>query len=189
MKRLTLTLAVLVTVIGTAFATGNDKKDSRVTVLPGQDRYKLIYTGDEATTVKIRVRDENGKLLRTDRIKNETGFMKPYNTKKLNAGTYTFEVTDKYGVVEQEFTIAPVKETKVMEVRAMDDQKYRLIVKQEEIGPLFVTIYDSKNNILHQEKHQDMDGFTRIYDLSRFNSENFIFELLDKTSKKVVSVQ
>lgn len=66
---------------------------------------KVLYTNTECCAVKVRLKDEKGTLILTDRIKEENGFMRPYNIEALPAGTYTVEVVDQTGTHSEKVTI------------------------------------------------------------------------------------
>lgn len=191
MKRLTLTAAALITVIGAAFASGNGTESVRASVMPfSETRYKVFYTAAEADVVKIRIRNAAGDLVRMDRIKNEGGFVKPYDLSQLDKGTYTFELTDQHGVITKDVEVSEKasKETFSMVVNVLEDNKYRLIVDQSEKLPISLTIYNAEGDIIHKEKYSDISGFSRVYDLSKFNSKNFRFEVADGNSSKILAV-
>lgn len=107
-----MTLAVIITVMGTAFANGNGAKKDRAAIIPGNDiTFKVLYDIDEPTVVRIKIKDENGALVRTDKIKNTEGFMQRYNFSSLKEGKYVVELSDKYGVVSQEVEVkTPVQQ-------------------------------------------------------------------------------
>lgn len=106
MKRIILTAAVIVTVMSSAFASGDGVKKQRAAIIPGEDvTYKVLYDNKEPIVVRIKIKDVNGNALRTDRIKSENGFMQRYDLKKLEEGTYFVELRDKYGVVQEKVEI------------------------------------------------------------------------------------
>lgn len=189
MKRLTLT-AILIMVMGVAMASGDSSKTKRATIVhfPG-DKIKVFYTAPGESIVKIRLRDDSGRLLRTDRIKSENGFMQPYNFSTLEKGIYFVELTDEFGVLSEKVELTGTTTNSRMVVKELEDNKYRLIVDHNKRMPLSLTIYNSSNEVIHKENYKDQKGFTRVYDLSKFDSGNFTFELVDKSSTRTVSVE
>lgn len=188
MKNLTMTVAVLLTVLSTAFASGNEITKNRATVVAGNNEtYKVLYTNDESVIVKIRIRDENGKLLKMDRIKSKGGFMQPYNFSELENGTYFIELSDPQGIVSEKVELTD-NSNSMLSVTSLENHKYQLLVEQNEQLPLTLTIYNAEDEVIHKEHHSNMTGFRRVYDLSNFNSDNFVFQLTDKTSTRIVAV-
>lgn len=188
MKKLTLVAAVLLTVISTAFASGDGTKSDRTKVVPmANNTFKVFYATVDPTVVKIRLRTEDGKLIRTDRVKSEGGFMKRYDLTALENGKYYFELTDQYGVVSQQVEVSE-KPSSTLAVKALKDKKYQLIVDQEGKLPIVLTIYNADDEILHKETYKDISSFSRVYDLSKFDSENFVFQISDENTTRIVSV-
>lgn len=106
MKRITMTAAVIVTVMTTAFASSDGAKKQRAAIIPGDNvTYKVLYDSNEPTVVRIKIKDENGDVLRTDRIKTTDGFMQRYDLNKLKEGTYVVELKDKHGVITEKIEI------------------------------------------------------------------------------------
>ena len=106
MKRLTMTLAVIVTVMGTAFASGNGSKKERAAIIPGDDvTYKVLYENEEPTMVRVKIKDDRGELVRADKFKSTNGFMQRYDLSALEEGTYFVELRDKYGVITEKVVI------------------------------------------------------------------------------------
>ncbi|WP_421876134.1 hypothetical protein [Marinoscillum sp.] len=106
MKRLTLTAAVIVTVMTTALASGNGSKKERAAIIPGNDvTYKVLYQNDEPTVVRIKIKNDQGELIRADKFKSIEGFMQRYDLSSLKEGTYFVELRDKYGVVSEKVQI------------------------------------------------------------------------------------
>lgn len=112
MKRITMTLAVIVTVMTTALASGNGSKKERAAIIPGEDvTYKVLYQNDEPTVVRVKIKDDKGEVVRADKFNSTKGFMQRYDLSNLSKGTYFVELRDKYGVITEEFEIKdlPVK--------------------------------------------------------------------------------
>ena len=111
MKRITLTAAVIVTVMTTAFATGNGSKKQRAAIIPGNDvTYKVLYQNDEPTVVRIKIKNDKGQVVRVDRFKS-TGFMQRYDLSALDEGTYYVELRDKDGLVSEKIEIKELTKT------------------------------------------------------------------------------
>lgn len=116
MKKITITIAAVITVMSTALASGDGKKENRAAIIPGQNTtYKVLYDYNEPSVVKITIKDESGKLWRTDKIKSEEGFMQRYAMDKLPEGTYYIELTDKFGAITEKIELSSIKESLALE--------------------------------------------------------------------------
>ncbi len=93
MKNLTLVSALIFAIVFASQAqTGNNYGQ----VLPStQNSFKIIYTKSGNANVKIKLRDENGSMIRIDKVASTDGFMKRYDLSQLEPGLYSFEVLDK----------------------------------------------------------------------------------------------
>lgn len=188
MKRLTMTVALL-TVISAALASGDQINANRATVVETHGSvYKVFYTNEDPAIVKIRLRDEDGKIIRTDRIKNKIGFMKPYNLTNLESGIYYFELKDDYGVVSKKVEIEKVNNNH-MAVKTLNNNKYQVLVEQKDLTPLKLSIFNQEGELLHRETMKNKSGFSRIYDLSKFNSNGYVFQITDLKSTRTLSVE
>jgi flagellar hook assembly protein FlgD len=187
MKKFTMTVAMFVIVMSAAIASGNGSKSVRADVLPGKDQvYKVIYSAKESGVVKIRIRDEKGTLIRTDRVKSEGGFLVPYNMSSMDNGKYVIEITDKLGTVSKEIEITS---SKSLAVKLLENKRYQLSVESLRKTALSISIFDKTGTLVHQENHENSNGFSRIYDLSKFDSDSFIFELNGVESSQELAVK
>jgi len=59
------------------------------------NNFKVIYTKEGQERVKIRIKNEEGKLMRVDKVTSNNGFMKRYDLTNLDAGNYSFELIDR----------------------------------------------------------------------------------------------
>ncbi|MEQ8473355.1 MAG: hypothetical protein RIC35_19315 [Marinoscillum sp.] len=110
MKRIIMTTAVIVTVMTTALASGNGAKKERAAIIPGNNvTYKVLYDNNETTVVRVKIKDENGNIIQSDKFKTDKGFMQRYDLKKLEEGTYFVELRDKYGVISEKIEITKDK--------------------------------------------------------------------------------
>lgn len=106
MKSLTMIAAVLLLATSTAFASGDGKKSKRAAVIPGSDStFKLLYAPKEQGVVKVKIKDENGKLVKIEKIKTDGGFLRRYHMGLMEPGTYSFEITDSNGSYTQEVVL------------------------------------------------------------------------------------
>lgn len=178
MKTTTL-LAVAIFTMSTAFANGNEtNKANQVALYEVQNQqYRLIYPFAEKETVRIQIKDENGSVITTDKVKNHEGFLRKYDMSTLNDGNYTMTFTSKSGVFEKSFDI---KTAKQMAVNHLGDKRVKLIYS-DQVNKGTLRIYNKNMDLIHREKYQQVDGFSRIYDLSAFDCNEFTFQMGEET--------
>jgi hypothetical protein len=188
MKRTIILSAMLVAAMSTAtLAEGNGDKSSKAALIPSQveGRYNLIYADATPGMVKVKIMDEEGHVLRVDRIDNKRGFKRPYNMTDLGPGTYQVVVSDKDG----EFTLmARVQELEEMGVNQLGDSKYQLVYKDPKSNGATIGIFDQTGELVHSESITFNKGFSKVFDLSGISSKGFTFEVSSSNSSKRVSM-
>lgn len=90
-------LAMLLIVLSTA-SRATDKKDAEkgttMEVVRQGNVFKLFYLKKDIEKVKVKIIDKRGRVFFTEVIKNDQGFMRPYNFKDLSHGEYQIIVSE-----------------------------------------------------------------------------------------------
>ncbi len=76
-----------------------------------------------------------------------------------------------------------------MAVKLLDNKRYQLTVESVNKTELNISIFDKSGALVHQENHKDSNGFSRVYDLSKFDSDSFAFELNGVESSQELAVK
>lgn len=184
MKRLTkTTLVVLAIVAGTAAGAFAQKKSVRLDPVT-KDLYRLTYLNEGSCNIQVEVIDEDGTNLLSETIKQKNSFTKPYNFKYLKLGEYSFKVTDADGEY-----VTKIKRTDdvymVANIRKVDDEKAKVIVKGEFMGPVSVNIFDRNNVQVFNDYIDQEKSFSKVYDLSKVRSEDLRIEVV--TERKLLA--
>ncbi|MEJ2005980.1 MAG: hypothetical protein P8X57_13695 [Cyclobacteriaceae bacterium] len=108
MKRSTLlTLAFATLFSFTAFASDPIGKPTSVKILPTKaGMVKVLYVNDQEKKVDVKIFGQEGLVIK-DRVKlskSDNGFLRSYNLKELEPGTYWVEISDSNTVVKYEIT-------------------------------------------------------------------------------------
>ncbi|MEO0552987.1 MAG: hypothetical protein AAF149_07300 [Bacteroidota bacterium] len=126
-------LVTLLTVLSLA-VHATDKKDNEkettFEVVRQGNVFKLFYLNKDIVKVNVKIVDESGNIVFTERIKNEEGFMRPYNFKDLEYGDYKIIISEK----DQHLTTT---------VHHGSD----LIIKEEALKPLRLIKMDQMNDV------------------------------------------
>ncbi len=107
MKKLTIT--IIATFVMSFAAFSQEDTENTALIPSSHNTFKLIYNNSGDEVVKIKIKDEEGQLLRIDKIKSNGGFMKRYDLTHLEAGKYTFEIKDDNGVSIEEVILQSSK--------------------------------------------------------------------------------
>jgi hypothetical protein len=174
MKTTTI-LAAAFLMVSTAFANGNEtKKASQISLFEvDNQQFRLIYPFKDQEKVTVRIMDKKGNLIEKDKVQNQRGFLRKYDMSSLSEGQYVMNITSASGQFEKPFYI---KDEKSLAVNHIGDKKVKLIYSGDmENGS--VKIFNHEMEVIHKEKHQVMNGFSRVYDLSAFDCEKFTFSI------------
>jgi flagellar hook assembly protein FlgD len=112
MKTITTFLFALLLTASAAFGNGKEnEKASQIEMFQVENgQFRLIYALEEAGKVKIAFYDESGRLVDTDRVKNEEGFLRKYDMTHLPNGTYSMKISSTSGEYTKDFQIGKVSQ-------------------------------------------------------------------------------
>ena len=140
------------------------------------DKFNLVYVSEIDGPVTIKILDENGELVSFDIIKNKKAFSKTYDFKALEEGKYIFEIENAEGSGSQAVVYDPYRQNLNMLVSSAENNKYKVMVAgfnpDKEVT---IRIYDSKGVMVEEDEIKTHRNFTRTYDLSKFEREQFTF--------------
>ncbi len=188
MKTFTTTFAVILIGISSVFASTGSTQESRATVVETRgDIFKVFYTDNSTSPVTILLTDEHGNVLRRDVVRNDNAFMKRYDLSNLKSGKYAFEIKDKQGRITKDVQIQDQADDLVA-IRCLCENRYQLLLEQKNGKPVSLCIYNTEGEMIHKESINSKKGFSKVFDLSKFNSENYTFKISDNSSTRIVSV-
>jgi hypothetical protein len=81
-----------------------------VTHVDGSSLYKVYYAAYMQGNVKVSIMDQSGKIVFNERVRKTDGFIRPYNFKNMQAGTYTIEVDNGENKYTKEINGEPGKD-------------------------------------------------------------------------------
>jgi hypothetical protein len=146
---------------------GNDDPASGVAVLSakGKDVFRIIYKNETANDVKVKLYNANDEIIHSTSINDTKGFILPLNLGKLSFGEYRMELTDANGkhverIVYQ--NTKPVDNIRVSRLTATEG-KFMVSVVSAKNEKVTVKIFDSYNNLLHNEVKTVNGDFAQVY--------------------------
>lgn len=150
--------------------------------------YQVVYQSSQKGIVTVNILDANGRVVMVDRLKNdEHGFMRPYNFSSLAEGNYQIEITDHSGKVVLPLTHAVVTAPVKVKIEALDTKKFQLVMVGQALNGLHVDILDNNNKVVYSDYIQSQSSFSKVYNLSQLQSENFKFEV--RNQNKVITTE
>jgi hypothetical protein len=184
MKTKSLFIAALVTIIAMAPAVGKDAPRNAglaVVSVKGSEVFKVIYKGEIAGKVKLSVYNAAAKLVFTETLSGNEGFIRPLNFSGLAFGEYTVEIVDAAGKRAEKVNYQPVSAKKNIHVSKVSKESGKFLISVGNVGAekINVRIFDALNNLMYSEEKEITGAFAQIYSVKNF--EGITFEVSDST--------
>lgn len=185
-------LALLLIVISTATFAGNKEnlispKAKFQVVENSNSRYDLYYVSETADNVRIRILDADGNLVTTDKLQDVKAFKRTYNLSNLPSGNYAIEVKNNEGKASQTIFHNPAIETSLHSIlgKLPHQNKFKLFVApSKQNNEVEVKIYDDKDNLLTTEKINGVDGFSKVFNLTKLKNPYVVFKVCNGTDEQ-----
>ncbi|QSE96321.1 hypothetical protein [Fulvivirga lutea] len=168
MKNLLVALALIANI--TAF--GSERSKVKVTN-DSTAIFKVYYTSPVSNKVRVNIYNEDGKKVFSEIIKNENGFVRPYNMSNLPAGNYKFEIVDNEDVRAYEFAFnnAPANaEGLTVFVNKFSDNKFFLGLGNASNQEVTIKIMDENRNEVYSATENVVSQFSQLFNLEAVKS-------------------
>ncbi len=178
MKKITA-FVVLLTVISTAtFASlGPLGENSKFTVLSKSDvKYELVYVSDVPGDVIVTIYDQEDRNIVSNTVKEATKFRRTYDFANMAPGNYRVVVKNKEGIGNEEIAHL-VKKAKLQtfSTKIPDAQAVKVHVGDfNNKVPVHIKIYDTNNRIVHKEAIENIQSFSKVFDLSKLGLDDVL---------------
>lgn len=184
MKKTFSILMMLMIVSSVVFARRLDNPGSSMAVFKNGSTFKLLYKGTPNTDVKIQILNDDNEIVFSEKIKNEDGFLRPYNFTELPEGNYRFQLTDVNGRQTEQVNYRKEINGKVAHLLRVggSNEKFILSVPNKGTDILTVTIYDGENAVLYTEREKITGDFAKVYTFKGFRG-NVTFNVTDSQGK------
>jgi hypothetical protein len=172
MKKLLTIASVLFSTAMFAAGTGNNYSASlsgAAVVKTTASTFKLYYKSEVSTDVKVSIYNEAKSLVYFEKIKNTSGFIRPYSLENMEEGNFTVTIEDHAGTTVQKISTIPVDNSKLVNVLKLNngEAKYLLTVGGKGEESILFNIYDGQHNLVHSEAKTVNGDFAQIYNLSK----------------------
>jgi len=186
MKKLTF-LAVLLIVISAASFAGERNlgeepgaKPKFKMVAKADMKFDLYYASETTGAVSVAIFDESGRKVSYKTIKKVKNFKRTYDFSKLAPGKYKVIVKNAEGSANQHITyLAKQKILQSFVSKLPDGHSLKLHVGAFDANvPVVVKIYNKNNKLIHSEKIEKTQSFSRVYNLDglKLNSVIILIE-------------
>ena len=182
-------IAVGITVISTGWAIAQEVSTSEleaskkikenIQVVHELDaHYKLVYPVKKTEQVRIRIYDDENRLLLSEKVENHEGFMKSYDFSNLADGIYTINIQSPSGIISKEVYHSYQKDDIDFSVERHPDKKsFRLVVRGVQKDPVYVDIMDEKSVKIFEDIIDIGKGFSRTYRFDGRLPDNLLFRV------------
>jgi hypothetical protein len=170
MKTKSLYLAALIVLAGVVSAVGKDEpRNAGLAVVPvkGSEVFRVIYKGESASKVKLYVYNSSSRVIFSETVNSNGGFIRPLNFSGLQFGEYTIEVTDASGKKSEKVNYQPAKSENTVHVSKLSEAngKFLLSVAQNHGETYTVRIFDAANNLIFTDIKTEAADFAKLYNL------------------------
>ena len=159
---------VLLGVATVASAKGTNESDFAVVKSQAKESvFKVMYQGDEKSTVKISIKNDQGELIFKELIKDTDGFTRPYNFSSLPQGNYSVTIDNGVSVRTEIISHEEVNSKKSVRISAVDTErnKVALTVYSLRKGEVIIKVLNEAKETVFEESQFVQGGFGRLYNL------------------------
>jgi hypothetical protein len=153
--------------MGAVAAFGNDDPASAFAVLnaKGKDVFRVIYKTEVANEVKVKLFNANDDIIYSASFKATKGFILPLNLGEMGFGEYRLELTDANGKRIERLAYKDIKAVDNIRVARLttSESKFMVSVMSPKNEKVTVKIFDSFNNLLHNEVKSVNGDFAQVY--------------------------
>jgi hypothetical protein len=173
-----LSILVLFAVAGNVMANVDVPKPSTgMAVMKSESGFKLFYKGNKVQDVTVKIYNEKGAAVFSEKIKNHDSFIRPYNLNTIGEGQYTVELSTADGKQKEMINYTHQKAEKLVNlIRIKNSDRYMLTLGNHGEGALGVKIFDSSDHLVYTGNETLNGDFAKIFDLKKVG-EDFRFEL------------
>ena len=176
MKKLTFLAALLIVISAASFASERVLSDEaganpKFKMIAKSDaKFDLYYASETTGAVTVSIYNENGSKVSQKTINKVKKFKRTYDFSKLTPGKYEVVVRNEDGSANQQITYVVEQKKLQTFVSKLPDGKLKLHVGAfDKTEPVLVKVYNSKNKLIHSEKIENTESFSRVYNLDGLN--------------------
>lgn len=186
MKKILTVASVLFSTV--VFAGGTDENPSSsasgVAVLKNSNStFTVLYKSARTSDVKVAIHNTAGELVYSEKVKNASGFARPYNFASLPDGDYTISVSDSEGKKVERVALQSGTVTKLVNVKKIGvEGKYLLTAAGKGSESIRVSIFDGQQNLLYTESRVISGDFAQVYNVAKVKG-SLSFEIVHENGE------
>jgi hypothetical protein len=170
MKKILTIAGVLFSTVMFAIGTGDEPTSlsGAAVIKTTEGNFKLIYKSETASDVKISIFNTDSRLVYSERVRNTTGFARPYSFKNLAPGEYRVVVEDESGSTTRKISTLQTASSKLVNVMKLKSAEGKFLVTIGGRGTeaLTLNIYEGQK-LIHSEVKEVSGDFAQVYNLAQ----------------------
>ncbi|UJP66089.1 hypothetical protein [Mongoliitalea daihaiensis] len=167
-----LVFAMLISMVTVANpGSGNPEKSAVSLREIEKGKLQLLYGENTASTLVVRIYNENRTMIQRDVINTKQAFSKYYDFSNLGPGIYRMDVLDGTDLVGQKFIDLTPKINKPVvfsKVERTENNQFKLLVNSLLTSNMSVYVFEN-NRLIHEENIEDSKGFQKVYKIKNLN--------------------
>ena len=179
-KTLRKSLIVGLTVLSTmSFASVTDLQSN---VKKTGEKSFALYLNDLSTNVQIVLKDQEGRTLYKEQVKDRENYARNFNLDKLAEGEYTLKIEDGTVIelfsmqIEDKSVVMGEEEITYKPSTTTDDSMVNVEMPSMNGSELNVMIRDNRDELIFKEVVVNKEaGLNRTYDFSKIKSGDYTF--------------
>jgi hypothetical protein len=180
MRKMIVFVLMLVTV-GYAMSFDGLHSDDNLAVMRRGDVFKVVYSGQSDSPVKVAILDNQGAEVFSENIDASHGFIRPYNLAQLPQGDYKICVMDESGEhTEKICTRLTEWAARISRLEDTED-KFMLAIPHQANTEVSISIYDKENRLLYSVNEDITGGYAKVYVLKNL-PEGVTFKLINHST-------
>ena len=174
-----VTLLIVLSLTVKANDNKEAKKRTTLEVVKQGSVFKLFYAKKTIDKVNVRIFDNSGKLIFSEIIKNQEGFIRPYNFDQLDFGDYRLTISDKDELIEKtihhgEFDEIDTKPkyrlVKVNEMKDMD-RVYKLTIVNQGDAEAYIKVKNMADEVIFSMTESFSGNYGKLFNLGKLHQK------------------
>lgn len=157
---------------------------------------KVIYQDDEPCAVRVTIHDEDENLVFKETLRQNYGFIRPYELAELPKGQYKVTVENLLGneIKERVVTNQPVREDLFVQVKKVEDNnkqdRYLFTVADPDYREMTIQILDEERRVLYSDTKQfGKDDYGCVFVVNDVpDNERLMFYVRSDENTRLVTV-
>lgn len=182
---ITLGLVLALQVFAVQSATASNNEPSVSLKEAGQKTFVLVLDYPAAKKVDIVLKDLYNVILLREETEVNGHLAKKYNLNALPSGNYFLEIEDEQSILvyninieREKVTVSNVASSKIFKPSlTQKDDKVTVDMLLLNLDNVVVSILDADNQVLLEEKAENVVRFGKVYDLSELKAGNYTFKI------------